>query len=101
MLANDFDGNAFDEIPSASLLCFVDNSHPSFKKFSDDFVPKFILNCEQRHEAMFDEAWGKSSPRPENFLGKLCFFACAAKVIALYSRASHKTLRQTKQRQTP
>src|SRR5581483_11560316 len=47
--ADDFNGDALDEIARAVLLGFKDDAHAAFKNFADDFVTKFALNREQRH----------------------------------------------------
>jgi hypothetical protein len=49
VLADDLDGDALDELARAVLLGFIDNSHPAFENFSDNIVPKFVLDGEQRH----------------------------------------------------
>jgi hypothetical protein len=50
ILADDFDGETLDELASAVLLGFIDNSHPALKNFSDDVVSKLILNGEESHD---------------------------------------------------
>ena len=47
ILANDFDGDAFDEFARAVLLGFVNDAHAAFKNLADDFVAKFVLDCEE------------------------------------------------------
>src|SRR5262245_59555888 len=55
-LANHFDGDAFNEITSSTLLRFVDNSHPAFAQLASDIVSKFALDREQpRHAAILRE----------------------------------------------
>ena len=49
ILADDLDGDAFDEIARAVLLGFIDDAHAAFENFADDLVAKFVLNGEQRH----------------------------------------------------
>ena len=61
ILADDFDGDALDEIARAVLLGFIDDPHAAFENFSDDLVPEFVLNCEQRHAWMVVIQFSKSN----------------------------------------
>jgi len=61
ILSNDFDGDPFDEFASAVLFGLVDDPHSAFKNFSDNIVPKFVLNGEKRHGIMFVVCSFKSS----------------------------------------
>ena len=54
ILANDFDGDALDEIAGAVLFGFVDDAHAAFENFADDFVAKLVLNCEQASHQVQD-----------------------------------------------
>ena len=51
ILADDFDGDALDEIARAVLLGFVDDAHAALKNLADDLVAKFVLDGEERHRA--------------------------------------------------
>jgi hypothetical protein len=65
VLADDFDGEAFDEIAGAVLLSLIDNPHPALENFADDVVAELVLNGEQRHDLMVIELDLKSSRHPK------------------------------------
>ena len=49
VLADDLDGDAFDEVARAVLLGFVDDAHAAFEDLADDLVAKLVLNGEESH----------------------------------------------------
>jgi hypothetical protein len=61
VLADDFYGNAFDELARAVLFGFIHDAHPAFKNFAYDVVAKFVLNGEERHLAIVLKPELKSS----------------------------------------
>src|SRR5437016_5878512 len=56
ILANHFDGNAFDEATRAQLLGFVHHAHPALKDLANDLVMKLVLDGKQGHDAMVIES---------------------------------------------
>src|SRR5256885_16494180 len=52
ILADDFDGNAFDEVPRAVLLGFIHNAHAALENFPHNLVPELVLDCEESHKPM-------------------------------------------------
>ncbi len=61
ILANDLDGNAFDEAAGAQLLGFVHDAHTAFINLANDFVAELVLNREQSHAQMLAQCTRKSS----------------------------------------
>ncbi len=50
-LANDLDGDAFDEVARAVLLGLIDDTHAALKNLSNDLVAELALNREQAAHA--------------------------------------------------
>jgi hypothetical protein len=46
VLANDFDGHAFNKSTRAKLLGFIHNSHSAFVNLADDLISKLVLDRE-------------------------------------------------------
>jgi len=61
VLADDFNGEAFDEIAGAMLFGFVDDPHAALENFADDVVVKLVLNGEECHRLMVVKLELKSS----------------------------------------
>ena len=63
-LADDFDGDALDEVARAVLFGFVNDAHAAFKDFSNNLVAELTLNREQAaHPRMLCQWSVKSSLR--------------------------------------
>src|SRR5262249_7558899 len=52
VLADNFHGDAFNEVARAMLLGLVDNAHTAFEDFSNDIVAKLTLDREEGHKTM-------------------------------------------------
>ena len=63
VLANDLDGDAFDEAARPELFGFVNDAHSALIDLADNFVAKLVLDREQRHAPMLIERHLKSSSR--------------------------------------
>ena len=61
VLADDFDGDAFDEVARSMLFGFVNDAHSAFENFADNVVAEFVLDGEERHELMVIKLIAKSS----------------------------------------
>ena len=55
VLANDFNGDAFDEVAGSMLFGFVNDPHAAFENLADNIVAEFVLDGEERHELMVIE----------------------------------------------
>ena len=63
VLADDFNGHAFDEIAGAELLGFIHDAHAAFVNLAHDFVAELVLDGEEGHAEMLNVWLWKSSLR--------------------------------------
>ena len=61
--ANDFDGDALDEVTRAALFGFINDAHAAFENLADNVVSEIALNGEECHAAMLRKPAAKSSVR--------------------------------------
>ncbi len=61
VLANDFDGDALDEVAGAALFGLINDPHSALKNLADYVIAKVALNCEQGHGSIVDNFGGESS----------------------------------------
>ena len=69
VLADHFDGDAFDEFARAELLGFIDDAHAAFENLADDLITELVLDCEECHARMLVQRGLKSSPGLERVGG--------------------------------
>ncbi len=62
VLADDLDGDAFDEFARAVLLGFIHDPHAAFEDLAHDLVAELVLDSEEGHARMLVERDLKSSP---------------------------------------